>query len=182
MRKLLFVTLLIPFAGCRLAPTEVQKQNAWSHLQVLRAAADGAKASPSSRQLCSLTSLAAKQAEAFVADYGTPSSIPQDEPLSQATWQRADAALTDSQRSSDPWAVADGLFELAAGVAGIFGGVYGARVVRFVGEARRKSDALRQVVQGNELFKDRCPESAADFKAAHDAQSADTRQLVASLK
>jgi|GEM_PF-6404318 len=92
----------------------------------------------------------------------------------------AGESLEDSRQ--DAWALADGIFELGAGVAGLFGGACAARLVRIVDEARRKSKALREIVEGNELFKKHNPSSAADFKQAHDGQSNDTRQLVASLK
>jgi hypothetical protein len=190
VKKLLFITALITLvAGCdslRLAPTEAQKENAWSHLQVTRATARQAVAENSSQDLTSLASLGAKQSEAFAADYGMPRSLPQGttpaELLTDVTRQRADAAIADSEKRPDGWALADGLFELGLGLSGIFGGVYGTRVARFVTDARRKTRALKEVVEGNELFKKRYPDSAGDFKAAQDAQSADTRQLVASLK
>lgn len=190
MRTLLIITSCITFvAGCdsvRMAPTEVQKENAWSHMQVTRATASQAAAQNCGEPVASLASLGAKQAEAFAADYGMPQTLPQDgspeQLLRDANWQRADAALTDSQKRPDPWALADGVLELGAGLAGIFGGVYGTRMVRFVADARKKTQALREVVEGNELFKKCNPDAADDFKAAHDAQSADTRQLVASLK
>jgi hypothetical protein len=190
MRKLLFVTMFVALvAGCdtvRFAPTETQKENAWSHMQVTRAAADEAKTSCASETVCSLASLGARQAEAFAADYGMPRELPQGrtpkELLAEANWQRADAAIQDSNARPDPWALADGVFELGAGLAGLFGGVYGTRLVRFVTDARRKTQALKEVVEGNELFKRRNPDAATDFKAAHDAQSSETRQLVASLK
>jgi hypothetical protein len=190
MRKLLFVTMLaILVAGCdaiRFAPTETQKENAWSHLQVTRATAQEAKAANCAGNVCSLASLGAKQAEAFAADYGMPKELPQgetpDQLLAEANWQRADFALQDSQSRPDPWALADGVLEFGAGLAGLFGGVYGTRLVRFVSDARQKARALKEVVEGNELFKKRNPDAASDFKDAHAAQSQDTRQLVASLK
>ena len=95
--------------------------------------------------------------------------------------QATDALPEDSQQQ-DAWALADGLFELGAGVAGLFGGVYAARLVRAVDEARKKSRALKEIVEGNELFKKRNPATIADFKEAQSLQSQDTRRLVASLK
>jgi hypothetical protein len=102
--------------------------------------------------------------------------------LTEANWHGADEALRDSQQRPDAWAVADGVFEFGAGLAGLFGGVYGARVLRFVSDARTKSKALKEVVEGNELFKKRNPSVASDFKEAHGSQSQETRQIVAALK
>ncbi len=48
--------------------------------------------------------------------------------------------------------------------------------------ARQKSAALREVVRGNELFKQQHRESKEFFKEAQQHQSAQTRQLVAAMR
>ena len=191
MKKWMVIAILaaVSAAGCdslRFAPTEAQKRNAWSHMQTTRITAQTAITENCSPKVAGLTSLGAKQAEAFAADYGMPKELPQgataEEVLAEANWQGADEAIQDSQQRPDAWAVADGVFEFGAGLAGLLGGVYGTRVLRFVNEAKTKSKALKEIVDGNELFKKRNPSVASDFKESHSSQSQETRQLVASLK
>ncbi|HSV27224.1 MAG TPA: hypothetical protein VLH60_04960, partial [Sedimentisphaerales bacterium] len=131
--------------------------------------------------LYNLAALGARQAEVFVADYGMPRDLPLTA-TAEADWQAVDEAMRDSRHGPDGWAVADGILELAAGLAGLLGGVCGAKVLRFVSEARVKSTALKEIVEGNELFKKRNPGVAPDFKEAHSSQSSQTRQLVTALK
>jgi hypothetical protein len=191
MRKWTAIVILAGLlaAGCdslRLAPTEAQKRNAWSHMQTTRITAQTANAEKCSPKMVGLASLGAKQAEVFAADYGMPKELPQgataEEAMAEANWQGADEALRDSQQRPDAWAVADGVLEFGVGLAGLLGGVYGTRVLRFVSEARAKSKALKEIVEGNELFKKRNPSVATDFKESHNSQSQETRQLVAGLK
>jgi hypothetical protein len=191
MKKWMAIVILagLSAAGCdslRLAPTEAQKRNAWSHMQTTRVTAQTADAEKCSPKMVDLASLGAKQAEAFAADYGMPKKLPKgataEELLTEANWQGADEALQDSQQRPDAWAVADSVFEFGAGLAGLFGGVYGAKVLRFVNEAKTKSKALKEIVDGNKLFKKRNPSVASDFKESHSAQSQETKQLVAGLK
>lgn len=80
------------------------------------------------------------------------------------------------------WDAADGVMELGMAVAGLFGGVYGVRAVRFLRQAREQSRALREIVAGNELFKKTCPEQAGAFKAAQQGQSAPTRVVVSEIR
>jgi len=78
--------------------------------------------------------------------------------------------------------VADSMLELGIGVCALLGGVYGTRAVRFLKDARGKSKALQEIIVGNETFKKENESSAAAFKQAHNTQSPQTRQLVASMK
>jgi hypothetical protein len=188
-RLIVVISLVALAAGCdslRLAPTEAQKRSAWSHMQTTRVTSQTAGQEKCSPKVRGLASLGAREAEAFAAYYGMPSQLPPgatvEEVLAEANWQGADEALRDSQQRPDAWAMADGVFEFGAGLAGLFGGVYGARVLRFVNEARTKSKALKEVVEGNELFKKRNPSIASDFKESHSSQSQETRQIVAALK
>jgi len=67
-------------------------------------------------------------------------------------------------------------------VAGIIGGAYGLRVSRFLRRAREKSNALREIIEGNELLRKTNAKTAAAFKQAHKAQSPTTRRIVSETK
>ena len=67
-------------------------------------------------------------------------------------------------------------------LAGLLGGVYGVRTARFLQEARDRARALREIVAGNELFKQLYPEQAERFKEAQGRQSAETKKIVTELK
>ena len=72
--------------------------------------------------------------------------------------------------------------EFGIGLCALFGGVCGTRAVQFLKNARTKSQALKEIVEGNELFKQQQPSQAKAFKAAQQNQSPETRQLVAAMK
>ena len=42
---------------------------------------------------------------------------------------------------------------MGIGIAALFGGVYGVRAAGFLKQAKEKSSALREIIEGNELFK-----------------------------
>jgi hypothetical protein len=182
------VFTLLP-AGCdslRFAPGERQKQNAWLHHRTATVAADTAQKEQTSPELQALTKLSEAQSRAFPSYYGLPKECPPAETaqeiLAQSNWQLADAAQTESAARPDPWQVADSVLELGIGIFGLLGGVCGTRVVEFLKTARTESQALKEIVKGNELFKKQNAPQAAAFKAAHQHQSAQTRQLVAGIK
>jgi len=191
MKKNLLVIIVsfVFMAGCdalRFAPTEAQKQNAWLLNRTAQFAADKAKAENVSEQLEGLTSLCAVQSRSFSSYYGMPKAFPSaDTPeqiLAQSNWQLAQKSLAESAERPDAWQLADNALELGIGVAALLGGVYGTRAARFLKEARDKSKALREIVAGNELFKNQHSESVNDFKAAHQNQSTETRQIVVGMK
>jgi hypothetical protein len=186
---LVVIVLCVFLAGCdavRFAPTEAQKQNAWLHNRTAQLAADKARAEDVSQQLEGLTSLCALQSRSFSTYYGMPKEFPSsDTPeqiLAQSSWQLAQQSLTESAERPDAWRLADSALEFGIGIAALFGGVYGTRAARFLKEARDKSKALKEIVEGNELFKNQHTESASAFKSAHQNQSAETRKLVAEIK
>ena len=76
----------------------------------------------------------------------------------------AQAAKQDSMRKPDVWMLADGAMELGIALAGLVGGVYGLRIAGYLKDAREKFKALKEVVAGNELFKQLWPEHADRFK------------------
>jgi len=189
VQVLVLSVLAFAIGGCdslRLAPSEQQKQNAWLHNRTAAAAAETARAEPASQELQALTQLSELQSRAFTSYCGLPQEYPAaDTPqqiLSQANYQLADAALAQSGERPDPWQVADSALDLGIGIAGLLGGVGGTRIVTFLREARIKSQALQEIVQGNELFKQQNADQVAAFKAAQDQQSPETRQLVAAMK
>ena len=75
-------------------------------------------------------------------------------------------ARVEALERPDPWEVADHFMELGLALAGIVGGVYGSRVARTLQTARQKSQALKEVVQGNQLFKKDNPKAAESIVKA----------------
>jgi len=188
-RGSVMLCLALLIAGCdslRLAPSEKQKQNAWLHNRTAAAAAETARVESSSQELQALAKLSELQSRAFTAYCGLPREYPQAETaqdiLAQPSWQLASAALTESAQRPDPWQAADSVLELGIGICALLGGVAGTRAVRFLQDARAKSQALKEIIQGNELFKKQNADQVGTFKAAHQTQSPETRQLVTAMK
>lgn len=191
MRKIL-VTLILPcflLVGCeslRFAPTETQKQNAWLHNRTTTITAETARAEASSEKLQALTQLSELQSRAFTSYYGLPKEFPRAETaediLAESNLKLARSALAESAERPDAWQLADNVFELAIGISALLGGVYGTRAVRFLKQARVKSQALQEIIAGNELFKKQNNSYASAFKEAHQTQSPQTRQIVAEMK
>ena len=191
MRRIYLVPILVSFllAGCdslRFAPGEAQKQNAWFHNRTAVITAQAAQIEDASEQLKALMQLSEFQSRAFVSYYGLPKQFPKAENaediLAESSRQLARTALAQSAERPDGWQVADNALELAIGVFALLGGVYGARAVRLLKQTKAKSQALREIIVGNELFKKQHVESAPAFKAAHKDQTPTTRQIVAQLK
>jgi hypothetical protein len=192
MRRFL-ASLLLGFyllsAGCeslRFAPSETQKQNAWLHNRTAAITAETARSESASEGLQALSKLSELQSRAFVSYNGLPKEFPQAETaedvLAQSNWQLARVASVESAERPDTWQVADSALELAIGVCALFGGVYGTRAVRFLREAQTKSKALKEIIEGNELFKKQNESSVEAFKQAQQNQSPETRQIVAEMK
>lgn len=176
-------------AGCdslRFAPTEAQKQNAWLHNRTAIVTAETARAEDTSEKLQALTQLGEVQSRAFSAYCGLPKEFPQAETaediLAESNFQLASAALQESAERPDAWQVADSMLEMGIGICALLGGVYGTRAVRFLKDARGKTEALKEIIAGNEQFKKQNQSHTAAFKQAHQNQSPQTRQLVAALK
>ena len=132
-----------------MAATEAQKENAWLHGRLCAAAADTSVDEGASPELCGLTALAESQSEAFVVDYGLPESMP-DLSIAEVV---ANNAKLDAAKRPDVWVLADSAMELGIALAGLIGGVYGVRVAGYLKTARDKSRALKEIINGNELFK-----------------------------
>ncbi len=186
---LLSLSLLCLLAGCetlRFTPSEKQKQNAWLHNRTTLAVVETARAEDASEKLKELTNLSELQSRAFVSYYGLPDEFPKaetaDDILAQSNWQLASSALNESTNRPDAWQMADSALELGIGVCALLGGVYGTRAVRFLKDTRAKSEALKEIITGNELFKKQNASSAAAFKSAHANQSPQTQQIVTQFK
>jgi hypothetical protein len=190
MRKaILGLALGLLAGGCgqmRFAPTEQQKQNAWVHNRTAAIAAQTAREEYASGKLKALTDLSTVQSRAFVAYCGLPEELPDAETaedvLKESNVQLATMAIEQSGQRPDAWSVADSALELAIAIAGLFGGAYSIRIVQFLQQARAKSNALKEIILANEIFKKTNPESAQAFKDAQRNQSPMTKQIVAEIK
>lgn len=185
----LVAAMMLASAGCdslRLAPSEEQKQNAWLHNRTTEVAAETARSEQASAQLQALTRLSELQSRSFTAYCGLPREYPQAETaeqiLAESSWETANAALGQSAERPDPWQAADSAMEIGIGIAALFGGVLGTRAVKFLQTARTQATALKEIIQGNELFKQQNADQVAAFKAAQQNQSAETRQFVTAMK
>ena len=191
MKKIL-ATLILPcflLAGCeslRFAPSQAQRQNAWLHNRTAMVTAETARSEGASEKLQALAHLGELQSRAFVSYYGLPEEFPKadsaEDILAESNWQLGRMALAESAERPDAWQLADNVFELAIGICALVGGVYGTKAVGFLRQARTKSQALQEVIAGNELFKRDNAGVVATFKQAHKGQSPQTRQIVAEMK
>ena len=175
--------------GCdslRFAPSDAQRQNAWLHNRTAAITAESARSENTSDKLKALTKLSQAQSRAFVSYFGLPKQLPAadtvEDILGQTSWRLAQTAMTESAQRPDAWQLADSAFELAIGISALLGGVYGTRAVRFLKQAKTKQQALREIIEGNELFKKQNDSVASAFKQAHKDQSPQTRQIVAEMK
>jgi hypothetical protein len=189
MKKILVISILFFVAGCdslRFAPSEVQKQNAYLHNRTAMMAAEIAEDEGGSNKLQSLTKLSELQSRSFVAYCGLPKEFPKaetaEDALSDSSFGIANDAILDSGQRPDLWSLADSGLELAIGIAGLFGGVYGAKAVGFLKQAKVKSQALKEIVEGNELFKKLNADKVEQFKQAQEGQSVETKMIVTEMK
>jgi hypothetical protein len=180
---------LLTTSGCgqiRFAPSEEQKQNAWVHNRTAAIAAQEAQNEQSSEKLQELARLSETQSRAFVAYCGLPEELPAadtaNDVLSASNRQLATMALEQSKQRPDAWTVADSALELGIAIAGLFGGAYATRIARFLQDAKAKSNALKEIVLANEIFKKTNPDSADAFKDAQRNQSPLTKQIVTEVK
>lgn len=180
--------LAISLCGCgqlRFAATEAQRQNAWVHYRTCQLTQQTARDENVSPTLATLSGLAVQQSEAFVLDYGLPGERPAMETVESVLAEApaiAQQAAFDAQHRPDAWVLTDAAMELGVGLAGLLGGVWGLRIAAFLKQAKEKSQALKEIIEGNELFKELCPTAVGEFKQAHVNQSAATRTLVTEIK
>jgi len=185
---LVLVGLMLVVCGCdrlRWAPSEAIRQNSVLQRRTTTAMVWQAKQEQASPVLQSLAQRAARQSEVVLAYTGYPKALPASESLDDLLGEQSQAitaqAQADGQERPDVWQVTDSVFELGLALAGLVGGVYGTRVVRTIKQLRGKSQALKEIVSGNELFKRQHPEAKAFFKEAHASQSVPTRTLVTEM-
>ena len=105
-----------------------------------------------------------------------------DDILADSNRLLAKEAVEASKARPNAWDVADAGLELGIGIFAILGGVYGTKAAKFLKDARAKSKALKEIIAGNELFKNANQKQAEAFKQAHANQSLDTRQIVTQTK
>jgi hypothetical protein len=190
--KIYFGILIFVFfasAGCdslRFAPSQEQKQNAWLHNRTMQVTAQTARQEGASEKLQELAGLGEIQSRAFVNYCGLPYEFPKaesaEEILSEANVQLANTASQEAAARPDGWQVADSAIDLGIGIFALLGGVSGTAAVRFLKNARTKSQALKEIIAGNELFKKQNASAKDAFKQAQADQSPETRQLVAQIK
>jgi hypothetical protein len=186
---LIFAYMCLLLAGCnslRFAPTEAQKQNAWLHNRTAIITAETARAEDTSPKLQALTQLGEVQSRGYSVYCGMPKEFPPaqtaEDILAESNFQLADTAMQESAERPDPWQAADAMLEMGIGICSVLGGVYGTKAIRFLKDAKGKSNALKEIITGNELFKKQNQSQAAAFKQAHQNQSPQTRHLVAAIK
>ena len=186
---IVIIISIFVISGCdslRFAPGEEMKQNAWLHERSTDLTAKIADDENVSPQLQALAELNAVQSKAFVLDYGLPKELPDaeniEEILSEENSQIVQTSVSMSALRPDAWEFADGAIDLGIGVAGLLGGVWGIRIASVLRGARQKSQALKEVIQGNELFMRQHSQSAESFKTAQRNQSPQTRTVVARVK
>lgn len=184
-----FALACVTLAGCdslRFAPNETQKQNAWLHNRTAIVTAETARSEDTSEKVRALTELGEVQSRAFASYFGLPKEFPRAETaedlLAESSWRLATTAMNDGSQRPEAWEVADSAMELGIGICALLGGVYGTRAVRFLRETKTKSQALQEIIAGNELFKRENQTQADAFKQAHGKQSPQTRQIVARTK
>jgi hypothetical protein len=190
MRKMILtLTIIFITGGCgqiRFGPNEQQKQNAWVHNRTAAIISQTAQSEQASEKLQELTKLSETQSEAFVAYCGLPEELPKantaEDVLSESNKQLAATAIAQSKQRPDAWDIADSTLELGIAIAGLFGGAGAVRFAKFLQDAKAKSNALKEIVLANEIFKKTNPDSAEAFKDAHAKQSPMTRQIVTEAK
>jgi hypothetical protein len=121
-----------------------------------------------------------------VAYCGLPEELPKadtvNDVLSESNKQLAATAIKESGQRPNAWDIADSTLELAIAAAGLFGGAYATRITKFLQDAKAKSNALKEIVLANEIFKKTNPDSAEAFKDAQRNQSSLTKQIVTEVK
>lgn len=102
--------------------------------------------------------------------------------LAESNIKIAEEATQEGLERPDEWEVADSAIDLGIGIFALLGGVYGTQTVRFLKNAKTKTQALKEIISGNELFKQQNESSVSAFKQAHASQSPQTRQVVTEMK
>ena len=190
MKKIILTaSILFLIAGCetlRFAPSQVQKQNAWLHNKTMAITAQEARTEGTSEKLQALTQLGESQSNAFVSYYGLPKEFPPAETaediLSESNYKISQTALQESSERPNGWDLADSAIDFGIGIFALLGGVYGTKAASFLKNTKSKTQALKEIIAGNELFKQQNENSVEAFKQAQSNQSPQTRQIVTEMK
>ena len=192
MKKFIYLSsimFMIFFCGCetfRLAPDEVQKQNAYIHYRTAQLAADLVKHEGASQKLVQASQACFEQSNAIMAYYGFPNQLPRisaiDDVLTNENILLTQRAFESAASKVDIWEAAGSTLDFATAIAGIFGGAAGIKFASVLKTAKIKSNALKEIVLANEIFKKENPDTAGLLKEVHSKQSQPTKQLVAQIK
>ena len=178
------------FSGCetlRKSPTESQKQTARLGLNAteqIRLAGTEPQ-SPESM-------IAHESAKATQTYFGPPA-----EPLAEPDKVIPKAQVQAAERSN-PRDAADSIMGIGTAIALVFGGGTGVKIASAISAARKKSKALRQIIQAEEDFRNELKTSTAiaededeavkaaetleSLKDKNQIQSASTQQIVSEVK
>lgn len=189
---LILPLLLLSVAGCgglRFAPTENIKDTAYLQAETAKQAAAYAKAQAATDPVLNdLLASLEQESNVFLSYTGFPDTLPATKSLSELLGQANQAAVTQAAAEAPQrpgpeaaWAWADAGLDLTDGVLSVLGLGGIALAVR---RLRAKGAALREVVTGNELYKQwlaqtNQADSIAAFKAyQYQQQSTATEALV----
>lgn len=185
MKWILVMAVMVVFcAGCesiglRNTATESQKQVAWhGHLSAMAVEKEGTGPhSPAAKKLVQATQVA-------LTDTGLPKNPNIVDYETTAAQAQKDAALKPTTEQAFQ-AVEQGL-SLAAELAIVFGvggtSIGGLKLAEWIKKARQKSDALKEIVQNNELLKKADAAAYTAMKNAQRNQTEKTKQVVAAVK
>ena len=178
--------LFVYGCGLRFAANEDQKKNAYLHKRVAEFTKSAAANENVSPELTGLTELNELQSRAFVADYGLPKNLPAsatiDDVLNESSYTLADKAMASSAEKPDAWSLADGILDIGIAVTGLLGGVWGVKIASILRSAKVNTNALREIIIGNEIFKTSNEQMSEAFKEAHVGQSIPTRKIVTEIR
>ncbi|OXU14256.1 hypothetical protein [Sedimentisphaera salicampi] len=189
MKKSAVIILTALFAGgCgafRLAPGEVQKQNAHLLGQTIGLTEKQAEAE-GSEKIKELAALASRQQRAVAEYMGTPEkpayAESPDSLRSGSAGLIAQEAKLQAAAGADSGSLFDPLINLGIALFGIFGGAGAAKAAAAASVVRKKLKALEEVVKGNEIMKKNQPHTKIPFSEAQAAQSKSTKQIVRQVK
>lgn len=187
MKTIVVLVLLVLTCGCqqglglRWEPTENIKESAELTNDLARKVNnEGTEPkSPAGQKLVQGT-------QALLSYVGRPRVTPDPEQFETVTIQ----AQADAAQRPDAFQLIDSTLDLAIAIGLLLptGGAAGigvSKVIKFAKTAKEKSTALKEIIQGNELFKETAaPEVKQAFAAAQDKKqvSNDTKLIVAAEK
>ncbi|MBN2063253.1 MAG: hypothetical protein JW745_00510 [Sedimentisphaerales bacterium] len=130
LKCMVMLFVVMSLGGCgvvRLAPSQVQKQNAWLLYKTTAAIHQQSQQEQASEQLSDLAQLAQMQSQAVVSDYGMPESVPASDIeslLDGNAGKIADEAIAQSELAVSGSAWLDVLVVIISLISGAAGGQY----------------------------------------------------------